>query len=137
MTEINRDPAVRAKVTTALRGRTFAGLRGGNGALTPQQIRLQEVLGWSAEFCIPTGQRSWPCARVDLAEPALKIAVEIDGASHHTAKQKNRDMRKTAMLVALGWTVLRFWNAEVDRQLPIVLARIRGAVRARSLPLSA
>lgn len=137
MAELNRDPSVRARMAAALRGRTFSGQRGGNGALTPQQIVLQQALGWSTEFCVPTGQRSWPCARVDLAEPTLKIAIEVDGASHHTLKQRNRDARKSAMLTALGWTVLRFWNSEIDQQLPPVLARVHAAVQARSSRLSA
>ncbi len=132
MRRLNDDPAVREKVAAAHRGRTFVGQRGGNGQLTPQQRKLAESLGWTTEYSIPTGNSSWRSATVDIACPSLKIAVECDGASHHSRKQKNRDVRKEAMLSALGWTVLRFWNAEIDEHLESVLEGIRAAVVAGS-----
>jgi hypothetical protein len=137
MRRLNADPVIRAKASAAKRGRTFPGVRGGNGCLTPQQQALHRVLGWPVEYSIPTGHRSWPCARVDLAEPALMIAVELDGGSHRSVKQRNRDRRKTEMLSALGWTVVRFWNSEIDRALAGVVSQLRAAARARSLPSSA
>ena len=45
-------------------------------------------------------------ARVDLAYPALKIAIEYDGAWHW--KQRRDDDRRRDALRALGWTVLIF-----------------------------
>lgn len=132
MRRLNEDPVVREKVAAARRGRTFVGQRGGNGQLTPQQRKLAEALGWTTEYSIPTGNSSWRSATVDIAYPPLRIAVECDGASHRSRMQKNRDIRKEAMLSALGWAVLRFWNAEIDERLEMVLERIRVAVAARS-----
>jgi hypothetical protein len=134
MRRLNADPVVRSKAAAVKRGRTFPGPQGGNGSLTRQQEELQKALGWCVEYCIPTGHRSWPCARVDLAEPALKIAIELDGWSHHGLKQRNRDLRKTEMLSGLGWRVLRFWNSAVERDLMGVVASIRAAERAGSSP---
>lgn len=86
------------------------------------------------ECAIPTGNPQWPCAIVDLAHPTLLIAIEVDGSSHHTSKQKNRDKRKSQMLTALGWVVLRFWNAEITRDLDRVLDAIHQVVTACPTP---
>lgn len=73
-------PAIRQKISATLKGRAFSGRRGGNGTLTPEQVTLQRALGWAVEYPITTGDPSWPWASVELANPALKIAVECDGA---------------------------------------------------------
>lgn len=132
MHRLNADPAVRERQAATIRGRTFPAQRGGNGQLTREQLALHQALGWPMEYPIPTGNRSWPAAVVDLANPELRIAIECDGASHRTRKQKNRDARKQTMLAALGWTLLRFWNGQITGNLPEVLATIHAAERARS-----
>jgi very-short-patch-repair endonuclease len=58
---------------------------------------------------------------VDLADPAVKLAIEVDGETHRTAKWKALDRRKEAILAFLGWSVLRFWNEEVRRD-PVACA---------------
>jgi hypothetical protein len=131
MHRLNGDPDVRARMAATLRGRTFSGRRGGNGQLTREQETLATALGWPMEYGIPTGVPGWPCARVDLTHPALLIAIEVDGASHHTRKQRNRDRRKEGMLTAAGWIVLRFWNAEVASALDRVVAGVLRVVATR------
>ena len=82
------------------------------------------------EFAIPTkpvrGQfTSLPaCYKVDVADPTRKLAIEIDGATHETKKWKFLDKRKTEVLNALGWSVLRFSNQRVDSDLESVLKEI-------------
>ena len=129
---MNGDATIRAKSAATTRSRTFCGARGGNGQLTPAQLLLHEALGWPMEHPIRTGNPSWPVAVVDLAEPKLKIAIECDGRSHYSRKQRNRDTRKTTMLAALGWTVLRFWNSQITGGLAAVLDTIRSCERAAS-----
>jgi hypothetical protein len=136
MKRLNQDPDIMAKRVARMRNRPFAGTRGGNGQLTPEQEALHRALGWPMEYAIPTGNPKWSTAIVDLAHPALQIAVECDGSSHHTAKQKNRDARKVSMLAELGWIVLRFWNAEITSNLASVLLTIEDAVQARSSALA-
>ena len=51
--------------------------------------------------------------RLDMANPELKIAVEVDGRSHNWEKVKESDARKDAFLASLGWIVLRFSNTAV------------------------
>lgn len=107
----------------------WKGKRGGNGQLTPQQLKLKGLLGnrWVMEFPIKTGLKSpYPTAyKVDLARKRFKLAVEVDGAGHRTYKVKLRDRKKDALLSKLGWTVLRFTNEQIDKTPNKVMRIIR------------
>jgi very-short-patch-repair endonuclease len=46
--------------------------------------------------------------RVDLAWPALRVAVEYDGDHHREQMQFRRDVTRLNALREAGWTVLRF-----------------------------
>jgi len=91
--------------------------RGGNGhGLTVPQKILMDALGenWIAEYALSLGKKTpgYPtCYKVDLANPGLKVAIEVDGASHHS--RKAQDEKKDQKLASLGWKVLRFWNKEI------------------------
>jgi very-short-patch-repair endonuclease len=63
--------------------------------------------------------------KVDLADTDLKLAIEVDGKGHLRPRMKILDAKKTTVLSSLGWTVLRFTNEEVDRDLSGCLARIQ------------
>jgi len=120
------------------RGQSFIGLRGGNGFITIQQQAVHDATGLPMEHSIPTlavrgSFASLPTHYcVDLASPAHRLAIEIDGSSHRTRRWVYLDRRKTAVLSALGWYVLRFWNREVDNDLPAVVAKIRLCMILRS-----
>lgn len=114
-------PEVAQRAGQSKRGRTRLA-RGGNGQVTVPQQTLLDTLGWPAEYleyAIPTasvkGQfPSLPtCYKVDLAHPDSKTAIEVDGRTHKRRRRKFLAKRRTAVLVSLGWTVLRFWNEEV------------------------
>jgi very-short-patch-repair endonuclease len=51
---------------------------------------------------------------LDFALPTLKVAIEVDGASHDRAEQKAKDKERTAYLEAKGWRVVRCTNAEAQ-----------------------
>jgi very-short-patch-repair endonuclease len=59
-----------------------------------------------------------------------KLIIEVDGATHSTANELAGDARRTDSLLAEGFFVLRFQNAEVfenlDGVLETILARIEG-----------
>ena len=57
--------------------------RGGNGQYTVPQMRLAGVLGWEMEVAIATPGTRWSCLKVDVGNRAMRIAVEVDGYSHH------------------------------------------------------
>lgn len=115
---------IRARVSDALRAMKHAPpVRGGNGGTMPEPQRLlSEALGWRTEFVVPTklprGDGRPTCYKVDIAEPKLMVAIEVDGASHCSLLRREQDTKKSTFLSSIGWTVLRFTNAEVMADLP-------------------
>lgn len=63
--------------------------------------------------------------RLDLAYPALRIAVEIDGAQHEDADIGADDEERTRRLEAAGWTVLRIRAKRLATDLPRLLGELR------------
>jgi adenine-specific DNA-methyltransferase len=47
----------------------------------------------------------------DFACVAARLVIELDGSQHALAE--DADARRTAYLLAEGWTVIRFWNGRV------------------------
>ena len=75
---------------------------------------------------------------LDRAWPEAKLAVELDGARHHTSPHdRQKDLARDAALAAAGWVVLRFTYAEVRRNPELVRARVREVYRMRMLQLAA
>lgn len=113
---------IKEKMIESSKGKTFLS-RGGNGQLTKHQMMLHLATGFPMEYPINTFEvrdkfESVPNNyKVDLAIVDKKIAIEVDGASHKLKKWKFLDKRKTEILNALGWKVIRFTNEEVERNL--------------------
>ena len=61
---------------------------------------------------------------VDFACPAKKLIVEVDGSQHGDTENVSTDRIRTAKLEALGWTILRFWNDDVLRDIDNVCQHI-------------
>jgi hypothetical protein len=75
--------------------------------------------------------------RLDRAWPEAKLAVELDGARHHTSPQdRRRDLARDAALAAAGWVVLRFTYADVRRNPAGVRARVLAVYRTRMAQLA-
>jgi very-short-patch-repair endonuclease len=66
----------------------------------------------------------------DFACEEVQLVIELDGDTHGTPDQAAWDARRTRCLEAEGWTVLRFWNADVFESLDGTLGQIEDAVRA-------
>ena len=98
----------------------------------PQRL-IADRLGWHTEYPVAVGGR-FPglptCYKVDVANPSMKIAIEVDGASHKSLRVKEQDTRKDAYLQSLGWQVLRFWNHEILRDLDSTVERVQTVVRS-------
>lgn len=101
------------------------------------------------------GIRGWRChyegapGTPDLAWPALRLALFIDGAFWHGHPSRHRpgrsgrywddkiaanvarDRRADAELTAGGWWVLRVWDFETRRDLPGVVDRVVTTLRER------
>lgn len=65
---------------------------------------------------------------LDFACVKLKLAVEIDGATHSTLPERLHDERRERYLSARGWFTVRFWNDEVYRNLHDVVETIMRAL---------
>ncbi len=61
---------------------------------------------------------------VDFACPSKKLIVELDGSQHARTENSARDVARAAKLEALGWTILRFWNDDIIRDIDNVCQHI-------------
>jgi very-short-patch-repair endonuclease len=78
---------------------------------------------------------------LDFACLALRLAIELDGSQHLDSA---RDVVRDAFLRQQGWTVLRFWSADVLLDVDSVIAAIETEIErlgkmdlARTSPPSA
>lgn len=70
--------------------------------------------------------------KLDRSWPEVKLAVELDGAQHHTSPaDRRKDLARDRELAALGWVVLRFTYADVLRDPEGVRAKVLAVYRAR------
>ncbi len=116
-----QSPEVRKKVSRTMIAKGHSPrVRGGNGQMTVHQKRLILGLGagWIAEYSVPVRNhksQSLPKnLKIDIANPFLKIAVELDGHSHRSPVRRLQDSRKTVFLARNGWSVFRITNQRAD-----------------------
>lgn len=138
-----RTPEQRRRIMSAVRHRD-----------TAPEVSLRRAL-------YALGVRGWRCdyrrvaGRPDIAWPALRVAVFVDGAFWHghpsrhrpgrsgpywdekIANNVARDRRVDAELRAAGWEVLRLWDFEVNKRPRDAASRVDELLRATSarLPL--
>ena len=61
---------------------------------------------------------------VDFYCPSAKLIVELDGGQHYTEEGMNRDQIRDKYLENFGFSVLRFSDREVFKNIEGVLERI-------------
>jgi very-short-patch-repair endonuclease len=61
-----------------------------------------------------------------------KLVVELDGATHGTSAEIERDERRSAFLADQGYRVIRFTNAEVSEAPESVVETILAALERRT-----
>lgn len=71
-------------------------------------------------------------ARLDLAWPHLKVAVEYDGMWHDDPEQFHRDRRRLNRLLGADWIVLHVTAKRLREDFDGFLAELRQALRSRS-----
>ncbi len=71
-------------------------------------------------------RRQFPIAGyiVDFACPEKRLILEVDGSQHGDASLIEADAYRTMRLEQDGWTVLRFWNDDVIRDIDNVCQHI-------------
>lgn len=127
------DPQARSALMSRIRRRD-----------TGPELQLRRAL-WAA------GVRGWRVdvknvrGRPDLAWIGLKLAVFVDGAFWHghpdhyrgqsgpfwdekIQRNRERDAAGNATLATGGWTVIRFWDFELARELDFAVATIEEAL---------
>lgn len=103
---------------------------------TPQEYAIWRLLSrYRPKF---TRQLSIPPYTADFACREARLIVEIDGSQHIDSKT---DPDRTRFLEYGGWTVIRFWNSEIDDNLDGVAeaillkaAECLGGTHPRPLP---
>ena len=73
-------------------------------------------------------QKSFGCYIVDFCCSKAKLVVELDGGQHFTEEGKVWDENRTAYLNSLGLRVIRFTNAQVNREFDAVCQAINTAI---------
>lgn len=112
------------------------------GAESPQETLTRLILVRAGLPCPQTqvevvDEHGQLLARLDLAWPELRVAVEYDGAQHWTdPRQRRRDIDRLAALDDHGWIVIRV-SSDMLRTPAAVVARVRAAMEHRSsVPIS-
>jgi len=82
-----------------------------------QRLRMRQMNG--LKF-----RRQHPCGQyiIDFACLENKLGIEVDGGQHDSNVEK--DNLRTQWLASHGWTILRFWNHEVLKEIEAVLAEV-------------
>ncbi len=94
--------------------------------MTPAEIKLWQALKHRQVDDLKfRRQHSIGPFIVDFYCPSAKLVVELDGSVHDSETAWQRDEQRTAYLVSLGLSVVRFENREVMQNLKGVLAEIR------------
>ncbi len=104
------------------------------------EARLQSLL---RRHALPDGIRQLEirdgafAARLDLAYPAERVGVEVDGFMWHSDPARWRaDLARSNRLTQLGWHVLHFTWRDIDRDPARVAGEIRAALAGRRRVLS-
>lgn len=104
-------------------------------AESPPESRLRVLLALAGLDAVPQyrvrDEAGNVLARVDLAFPEYRIAIEYDGAWHAEERQFARDRRRLNRLVAAGWVVLHVTAADM-RDPAALVARVRALLRDRN-----
>ena len=61
---------------------------------------------------------------VDFICLEAKLIVELDGSQHAAADKRLNDQTRQSFSEKQGYTVLRFWNIDIDKNIDSVVARI-------------
>ncbi|MEO5758410.1 MAG: endonuclease domain-containing protein [Mesorhizobium sp.] len=83
------------------------------------ELRAHRLMGLSFRRQVPIGPYI-----VDFACSAKHLIVEVDGSQHAAEEHVKRDETRSAYLKDSGWTILRFWNDDVIRDIDNVCQHI-------------
>jgi len=98
---------------------------------TPAEVRLWSELFRSDRMMGYTFLRQRPVLNyiADFMCKALKLIIEIDGASHEIEKIWQKDQKRQKELQEYGFTLLRFTDEEIFNDLDNVQRAIEGWIK--------
>lgn len=76
-------------------------------------------------------------ARVDLAYPAARLAIEYDGTDHFDDEHSRRDRHRDLQLDDIDWFTMRFTNGDVFQTPLDTVRRVRTRLAARLVQFAA
>jgi very-short-patch-repair endonuclease len=83
------------------------------------ELRAHRLMGLSFRRQVPIGPYI-----ADFACSGHRLIVEVDGSQHGEDHGRHRDEARAVYLRKRGWTVLRFWNDDVLRDIDNVCSHI-------------
>jgi very-short-patch-repair endonuclease len=90
-------------------------------------LRRHGIFGWLCN--LEVADHNGANRIVDVAFPAIKLAIELDGRAWHVDRDRfQQDRVRQNALVAADWTVLRFTWEDVAYRLDAVIAEICAAI---------
>lgn len=97
------------------------------------ELRAHRLMGMGFRRQVPIGPYI-----VDFACSAHSLIVEVDGSQHADAGHLQYDEARSVYLQASGWTILRFWNDDVIRDMGNVCQHIviEAGLAAAQVPAS-
>jgi len=72
---------------------------------------------------------------VDFVCIEIKLAIEIDGGQHNEPQNIQYDKYRTKFLNKLGYTVIRFWNNDIYKDIDGVIEEIKRTIELLTPPL--
>jgi very-short-patch-repair endonuclease len=88
-------------------------------------LKQAEITGWKANFAVGGYV-------IDIAFPAQRVAIQIDGWAFHSDQAAFQNDRVRQNRLALqGWQVLRFTWLDLTQHPERVLAQVRAALSGR------
>jgi very-short-patch-repair endonuclease len=103
--------------------------------MTPHEVKLWRYLRSLKK------ERGWHFRRqaplegyiVDFVCYPARLVIEADGGQHNEEGHRADDATRDAHLEREGFTVLRFWNGDIDQNIDGVMRTIHDALRAAEL----
>ena len=71
-------------------------------------LRKGQINGWRFRRQHPIGPYI-----ADFACAKIKLVIEVDGATHGSAREQAADAKRSEFLESKGWRVLRVWNTDI------------------------
>jgi len=93
--------------------------------MTPQERKLWKIIR-NRQFFGYRFRRQFPIGQyiVDFVNREKNIVIEIDGGQHNPIDEDSYDNKRTKFLNSEGYTVVRFWNNEIDNNIEGVYLKL-------------